>query len=87
MPGSSSGSPFTVGRCTDEPNLLAGSIGHIRPGHASHVDVLALASVAYHRAVTTSASKSIPAYVHDILTDKPTAYLATNRPAGRVLVT
>jgi PPOX class probable F420-dependent enzyme len=32
-------------------------------------------------------SKPIPAYVHDILTDRPTAYLATHRPDGRVSVT
>lgn len=35
----------------------------------------------------TTPSKAIPAYVHDILTDKPTAYLATMRPDGRVSVT
>ena len=35
----------------------------------------------------TTPSKPIPAYVHDILTDKPTAYLATMRPDGRVSVT
>ncbi len=34
-----------------------------------------------------AASTPIPAHVHDILTDKPTAYLATNRPDGRVSVT
>ena len=32
-------------------------------------------------------SLPIPAHVHDIVTDKPTAYLATNRPDGRVSVT
>lgn len=42
----------------------------------------------YDRAVNDPAvSKPIPRYVHDILTDKPTAYLATNRPDGRVSVT
>lgn len=33
------------------------------------------------------ASTPIPAHVHDLLADKPTAYLATNRPDGRVSVT
>ena len=36
---------------------------------------------------TATASAPIPAYVHDILTDRPTAYLATIRPDGRVSVT
>ena len=50
-------------------------------------------AVTYDRPVTdrprseNHVSKPIPPYVHDILTDKPTAYLATNRPDGRVSVT
>lgn len=32
-------------------------------------------------------TKSIPAHAHDILIDKPTAYLATMRPDGRMSVT
>lgn len=35
----------------------------------------------------TERSRPIPAYVHDILTDKPTAYLATMRPDGAMSVT
>ncbi len=40
-----------------------------------------------HSSSESAESKPIPRYVHDILTDKPTAYLATNRPDGRVSVT
>jgi PPOX class probable F420-dependent enzyme len=44
--------------------------------------------VTYDRPVTDpAASKPMPQYVHDILTDKPTAYLATLRPDGRMSVT
>lgn len=35
----------------------------------------------------TERSRPIPPYVHDILTDKPTAYLATMRPDGAMSVT